>query len=180
MRRRERAGIREYVGVGTAIFGLAGSLALAGCSTAASRSTSRPAATASQSPSGYPEGCIELTVTAVSASPKTGTNYELGVSGLWGSGVEIEGEQFTFVREKPDPHGPGSYTKTPIIKIDQGVLPSIMHEFPPTTTPETVLVEGAIITTGGKALPGQDRCEVPITVVPVSEFQGPQLPIVPA
>ena len=71
MRLRERTGIREYVGVGTAIFGLAGSLALAGCSSpTAARSTSRPAATASRSPSVYPEGCVGLTVTAVNASPK--------------------------------------------------------------------------------------------------------------
>lgn len=176
MRHRESVGIREYVGVGSAILGLAAgwlALTIYGNGPAAPRSASR-------SPSGHPKGCMELTVTAVSASPKTGTTYELGLYGLWGSGTEVAGERFTFVREKPDPHGPGSYIQTPVIKINQGVLPSIMHEFPPTATPETILVIGAIIAGGGKALPGQDRCEVPITVVPVSEFQGPQLPVVPS
>lgn len=174
MKYREGLSNREYVKTSAAVIGLAGSLALAaGCSSAST--APKPAAHASVS-----ESCRELIVTTMGTSPKTGTTYELGLYGVWASSTKIAGERFTFIREEPNPHGRDSHTQTPVIKPDQaGALPLVIHTFLPTATLETILVEGEILTDEGRALPGQSRCEVSITVVPVSEFQEPQLPMVP-
>lgn len=173
MRYREGLRTRDYVGLSAAGLGFAGLLALtAGCSGQASRSPAPlPTATTSAAPR---EGCLEITATIEGVANSGATTVELGLVAIWGTGTTAKGERFTFRRLQPNPHGPGSYSQTPLIPISQeGVLPSILHTFPPTAVPEKFLVTGEVATGNGRTLTGP-QCELEFTVVPFNVPQGPQ------